>query len=219
MKKNSFSIGTKIFGGFIALIFIFSLNAVISILTINNTNQAIEETAQVSNPSAKALEDLMDLIVNSKMLITNWVYLPNNQQDKDALKELQNFQYPALKSQIAALTAHWKEGEEKQQLNSIFISFEQLIDIQKEIMSSLVSFQDYEDPMVKLFAENRIEDEVLPHVSNLEVQLSAISNVKRQEAEAAQATIVASSMNLRRLNLILGLITVALGLVIAFSLN
>ena len=219
MKKNSFSIGTKIFGGFIALIFIFSLNAVISILTINNTNQAIEETAQVSNPSAKALEDLMDLIVNSKMLITNWVYLPNNQQDKDALKELQNFQYPALKNRLSALTAHWKETEEKQQLDSIFTSFEQLIDIEKEIMASLVSFQDYEDPMVKLFAENRIEDEVLPHVSNLEARLSAISDVKRQEAEAAQTSIITSSVNLRRLNIILGLVTVALGLVIAFSLN
>lgn len=219
MKNNSFSIGTKIFGGFIALIFIFSLNAAVSILTINNTNQAIEETAQVSNPSAKALEDLMDLIVNSKMLITNWVYLPNNQQDKDALKELQNFQYPALKNQLSALTAHWKAEEEKQQLDSIFTSFEQLIDIEKEIMASLVSFQDYEDPMVKLFAENRIEDEVLPHVSSLEAQLSAISDVKRQEAEAAQASIVESSVNLRRLNFILGLITVALGLVIAFSLN
>ncbi len=219
MKKNSFSIGTKIFGGFIALIFIFSLNAVVSILTINRTNQAIEETAQVSNPSAKALEDLMDLIVNSKMLITNWVYLPNNQQDKDALKELQNFQYPALKNQISFLTVHWKAAEERQQLDSIFTSFEQLIAIEQEIMASLVSFQDYEDPMVKLFAENRIEDEVLPHVSRLETQLSTISDVKRQEAEAAQASIVESSMNLRRLNFILGLITIALGLVIAFSLN
>ena len=219
MKKNSFSIGTKIFGGFIALIFIFSLNAVISVLTINSTNQVIEETAQVSNPSAKALEDLMDLIVNSKMLITNWVYLPNNQQDKDALKELHNFQYPALKNQISALTVHWKAEEEKQQLDSIFVSFEQLIDIEKEIMASLVSFQDYEDPMVKLFAENRVEDEVLPHVNSLETQLSAISDVKRQEAEAAQASIIVSSVNLRRLNIILGLITVALGLVIAFYLN
>lgn len=219
MKKNSFSIGTKIFSGFIALIFIFSLNAVISVLTINSTNQAIEETAQVSNPSAKALEDLMDLIVNSKMLITNWVYLTNNQQDKDALKELQNFHYPALKNQISALITHWKSQEEKQQLDSIFTSFEQLIDIEQEIMASLVSFQDYEDPMVKLFAENRIEDEVLPHVNRLETQLSAISKVKRQEAEAAQASIVESSMNLRRLNFILGLITIALGLVIAFSLN
>ena len=219
MKKKGFSIGTKIFGGFIALIFIFSLNAVVSVLTINNTNQAIKETTQVSNPSAKALEDLMDLIVNSKMLITNWVYLPNNQLDKDALKELQNFQYPALKNQISALTAHWKEEGEKQQLDSIFTSFEQLIGIQKEIMASLVSFQDYEDPMVKLFAENRIEDEVLPHVNALETQLSAISDVKRQEAEAAQASIIASSMTLRRLNLFLGLITIALGLIIAFSLN
>ncbi len=58
MKKSRLSIGTKIFGGFIALIFIFALNAIISILTINSTTQTIKETAEVINPSAKAIDDL-----------------------------------------------------------------------------------------------------------------------------------------------------------------
>ena len=219
MKKSRLSIGTKIFGGFIALIFIFALNAIISILTINSTTQTIEETAEVINPSAKAIDDLLDLVTNSKMLITNWVYLQNNQQDKDALKDLQNFQYPALKNKLTTLTTHWKGEAEKKQLDSVFTSFEELIKIEKEIMSSLVSFEDYEDPMVKLLAENRIEDEVLPQTSTLKQKLSEISRIKRAEAEEVQASIVAASIDLRRLNLILGLITIAIGLLVAFLLS
>ena len=219
MKKSRLSIGTKIFGGFIALIFIFALNAIVNILTTNSNNQTIEKTAEIINPSTKGIDDLMDLVINSKMLITNWVYLQNNQQDKDALKELQNFQYPALKSKLNTLTAHWNSEAEKKQLDSIFTSFEELITVEKEIMSTLVSFEDYEDPMIKLLAENSIEDEILPRTNTLEQQLSEISRIKRAEAEEAQASIVASSVDLRRLNVILGLITIAIGLLVAFFLN
>ena len=219
MKKSRLSIGTKIFGGFIALIFIFALNAIVSILTTNDNSQTIEETAEIINPSTKAIDDLMDLVINSKMLITNWVYLQNNQQDKDALKELHNFHYPALKSKLDALTNHWKGENEKKQLDSIFTSFEELIAVEKEIMATLVSFEDYEDPMVKLLAENSIEDEVLPRTNTLEAQLSEISRIKRIEAEKAQESIIASSVRLRKLNIVLGLITIAIGLLVAFFLN
>ena len=220
MKKIKLPIGTKIFGGFIALIFIFTVNAVVSVVTINNTNQTIQETTEVINPSAQAIDDLMDLVTNSKMLITNWVYLQNNQQDKDALKELQNFQYPALKSELAVLKDHWDNEADKQQLDSIFTAFEELITIEKEeIMSVLVSFEDYEDPMTKLLAENYIEDEVLPRTRALLQQLGELSRTKRNEAELAQASITESSLSLRRINLILGVITIAIGLLVAFFLS
>ena len=219
MKKSRLSIETKIFGGFITLIFIFTLNAVVSILTTNSNSKTIEETAEVINPSTKAIDDLMDLVISSKMLITNWVYLQNNQQDKEALKELHNFQYSALKSKLNTLTTYWKGESEKKQLDSVFTSFEELIAIEKEIMATLVSFEDYEDPMVKLLAENSIEDEVLPRTNALEEQLNEISRIKRKEAEDAQASIVESSVDLRRLNVVLGLITIVIGLLIAFLLN
>ena len=219
MKKSRLSIGTKIFGGFIALIFIFALNAIISIITINSTTQTLEETAEIINPSAKAIDDLLSLVTNSRMLITNWVYLQNNQQDKDALKELQNFQYPALKSKLVSLNKHWKGSAEKEQLDSVFTSFDQLIETEKEIMASLVSFEDYEDPMAKLFAENRIEDEILPQTNTLEQQLNEISRIKRAEAEEVQTSIITASIDLRRLNIVLGLITIAIGVIVAFWLS
>ena len=219
MKQSRLSIGTKIFGGFITLIFIFTLNAGISVLTTNSNNRTIEETAKIINPSAKAIDDLIDLVVTSKMLITNWVYLQNNQEDKEALKELQNFQYPALKTNLTVLMTHWKDESEKKQLDTIFTDFEALMAIEKEIMATLISFEDYEDPMIKLLAENSIEDEVLPRTSTLEQQLREISRIKRTKAEKAQISIIASSSGLQRLNIILGLVTIAIGLLVAFFLN
>ena len=220
MKKSKLTIGTKIFGSFIALIFIFAANAAVSIITINSTNRTIKETAEVINPSAKAIDDLISLVNNSRMLITNWVYLQNNQQDKDALKELQKFEYPALKNQLVTLKEFWEDEAEKKQLDSVFASFEELIMLeQQEIMSTLVSFEDYEDPMMKLLAENYIEDEVLPRTRVLQQQLDEISQTKRAEAEAAQASIIESSLDLRRLNLLLGIITISFGLIVAFLLN
>ena len=102
----------------------------------------------------------------------------------------------------------------------MFVSFEELILLeQQEIMSTLVSFEDYEDPMVKLLAENYIEDEVLPRTRALQEQLAKISQTKRAEAEATQASIIESSLDLRRLNLLLGIITIVFGLIVAFLLN
>ncbi len=219
MKKSTFTIGRKIFGGFIALIIIFAVNAGISFVTIERNNETVRQTAEVINPSTKALDEFVLLVTESKMLITNWVYLQNNSEDKEALKDLQNFRYPALKEQIIELSAAWQDTTQAQTLDSVFSSFETLTGIEKEIMGSLVSFENYEDPMVKLLAEEAIESEVLPRANQLKAQLNKIAAVKRKEANQAQQAQVAASKNLKRLTFLLGLMTVVLGLVGALLLT
>lgn len=41
------------------------------------------------------------------MLITNWAYLQNNLENKEALKDLQNFRYPELEDKITMLAQAW----------------------------------------------------------------------------------------------------------------
>ncbi len=219
MKKSTFTIGRKISGGFVALIIIFAFNAGISFVTIENNNETVRQTADVINPSTKAIDEFVLLVTESKMLITNWVYLQNNAEDKEALKDLQNFRYPALKENIIELSEAWEDPAQAQTLDSVFTSFETLINIEKEIMSSLVSFENYEDPMVKLLAEESIESEVLPRTNQLKAQLNKIAAIKRKEANQAQQEQVAASKNLKRMTFLLGLITVVLGLVGALLLT
>ena len=218
MKNGKISVGAKIFGGFIALIFVFSINAVVSVITINDSKKTIQETAEIIDPSAKAIEDFLLMTKESKMLITNWVYLQNNQEDKDALKELQNFRYPALKDELQELTMYWSD-KEKQIIDSVFTNFDELIGIEQEIMTTLISFEDYEDPMLKLVGANIVEDEVLPSISELEKQLSTLSEIKQAQADEAQASIISASNYLRNITLILGLVTITIGLIGAFLLS
>ena len=218
MKNGKISVGAKIFGGFIALIFVFSINAVVSVITINDSKKTIQETAEIIDPSAKAIEDFLLMTKESKMLITNWVYLQNNQEDKDALKELQNFRYPALKDELQELTMYWSD-KEKQIIDSVFTNFDELIEIEQEIMTTLISFEDYEDPMLKLVGANIVEDEVLPSISELEKQLSTLSEIKQAQADEAQASIISASNYLRNITLILGLVTITIGLIGAFLLS
>ncbi len=219
MKKLKFNIGTKIFGGFMALIIIFAVNAVIGILTINSSNEIIKETSEVINPSAEAIDDFNLLVTESKMLITNWVYLQSNQEDKEALKELQEFRYPELKEKLVKLTQFWEKEEQRHTLDTIVMDFEALIDIEKGIMASLQTFENYEDPMVKLLAEDQIESEVLPRTKDLKARLLGLGDEKIAEADAAQQDLIASSEKLRQIILILGVVIIAIGLIGAFSLT
>lgn len=213
MKKSFFTIGRKIFGGFILLIIIFTVNAAYSIFTIDRNNQTVKETAEVINPSTKAIHELNLLITESKMLITNWVYLQNNQEDKQALKELQNSRYPELKDKITGLAQQWEDKAQIQTIDSVLAGFESLIVIEKEIMSSLISFENYEDPMLKLLAEETVESEILPRTNKLKAQLNRIGAIKKQEEDQAQLNIISSSEELKSLILILGVITIVIGIV------
>ncbi|WKN33255.1 GAF domain-containing protein [Porifericola rhodea] len=219
MKKPKFTIGSKIFGGFISLIAIFAINASVSIITIKNSNTLINENTQVIDPSVKAIDEFILLVTESKMLITNWVYLQNNQEDKEALKDLHAFRYPELKDKLNTLLPQWQDTLQRQTVDSVFTGFEELIAIEKDIMSQLISFEDYEDAMVKWQATEAVESEVLPRTNTLKEQLNKISILKREEADQAQTSIIASSDSLRNIILILGIITIVIGLFGAFILT
>ncbi len=219
MKKSFFTIGRKIFGSFILLIVIFAINAAYSIFTIDRNNQIVRETAEVINPSTKAIHELNLLITESKMLITNWVYLQNNQEDKEALKDLQAFRYPELEDKISILVQKWDDTTQIQTIDSVLTGFESLIEVEKGIMGSLVSFENYEDPMLKLMAEEIVESEVLPQTNMLKAQINRISAIKKQEENMAQLNIISSSEEMKRLILILGVITIVLGIVVSVILT
>ncbi|MFP4089674.1 MAG: GAF domain-containing protein [Cyclobacteriaceae bacterium] len=219
MKRPKFTISSKIFGGFITLIAVFSINAAVSILTIDKSNEIVSDNIQVIDPSVKAIDEFILLVTESKMLITNWVYLQNNLEDKEALKELHSFRYPGLKDKLKELLPYWQDTTQIQKVDSIFDGFDELIAIEKDIMATLVSFEDYEDAMIKWQATDAIESEVLPRTEKLKEQLYEISTLKRQEADMAQESIISSADSLQNIILILGIITIVIGLAGAFLLT
>jgi PAS domain-containing protein len=218
MKKIRLTIGNKILGGFLTLIFIFAVNASISILTLNKSNKIIKENSEVINPSLSGINDFILLVTQSKMYITNWVFLRSNTEDKEALKNLIITEYPTLKDNLHKLMVSWKDEAQIHKMDSIFTSFEDLLEVNNEIMRELVNFEDYDDFNIKFLAEDAIESQVLPQTAILINHLQDIKKIKKQETDKSQASLIDSFDELRNFTLILGAIIIAIGVFGAFMM-
>ena len=214
--KIRFTIGNKILAGFLSLIILFIINASIIFFTGNNIDKVVEQSSQNIRPSKDAINELILMVTRSKMLITNWVYLQSNTDDKQALRELHANYYPELKDKVTKLMPQWESDSQRWLMDTVFIKFESMMEAQKSVMSQLVTFENYEDPLTKLLAEDAIESQIIPQTTAITKLLDKIADLQAAVTSESDAELTASTKTLRNITLILSAITVALGLVSAF---
>ena len=219
MKGIRFTIRRKIIWGFLALIIIFSANAAYSVYTIYKGNAIIKQSQEVINPITDAVNDFIYLVTRSKMLITNWVYLQTNEDDKNALRAIHDHEYLEVKNRILQYSSSIEYGAGVLQPDSAFIQFEALLDIEQGIMTELDAFEDYEDPIKKFMAEESIESEILPRSANLIIYLETINNYLKTQKAQTDAGLMANFKQLINTTSILGAILLIVGVILAFSIS
>lgn len=193
MKKVSRAfrkIDTKIYIVFVAVIAIAFFNAVFSSYTILRSQETTQDIVNNSSPSREALTQLNTLVIKSRMLVTNWVYLPSNSADKEALKKINQSEYLKSKVKLTALMKNWDSGSRVASMKTIFKEYEDLMKVQERIMLQLASFDDYQDPMKKFVAEELLETEVIPRSETIEDRLNVIMNVQAADAKMKQDQMV-----------------------------
>src|ERR1700722_11947446 len=97
------SIKGRIYWSFSLLVILFAVNGAASIITLHNNKKLSENVSNVIDPSLQSMEDFEDILVQSKMYTTNWVFLRSNQQDRDALTKLHAIDYPKEKLKLNGL--------------------------------------------------------------------------------------------------------------------
>src|SRR3972149_9249038 len=167
-----FTIGKKIFAGFLILLTLTFAVFALTYDTLRNSKRINEEITDIYSPSVSALEALNRLVDNSKLLITKWVYVQSSDDipDKARLRELIITDYPATKEAIQKLAAHWTKDEQLQ-ISEIFKKIESLFILLDNIMSQLNSFDSYEDAMVVFFIRPEVEEG-----GNIDIQATDILN-------------------------------------------
>jgi HAMP domain-containing protein/putative methionine-R-sulfoxide reductase with GAF domain len=218
MKKIRLTIGNKILGGFLLLILVFIGYTAVTIITVNNNASITKLNSNVINPTLATIKDYKEMVVRSKMLITNWVYLQSNEDDKEELRNLHSVEYPEIKEKLQGLMDLWNDEGQRFKLDSIFTDFEELLEVHQEIMGSLVSFEDYDDVIVKFMAEESIESQILPLTSNIIKDLEEMVKGNEVIAQESEAAVLQASENLRGTSIILGVIITIIGLIGAFVL-
>jgi len=219
MKGFRFTIRRKIIWGFLTLIIIFSLNASYSVITIFKGNAIIRQSQEVINPITDAVNDFILLVTRSKMLVTNWVYLQTNEDDKNALRAIHDHEYIEVKNRILQYTDQIDFSSEVAKPDSVFLQFEQLLEIEQNLMTELDAFEDYEDPIKKFMAEESIESEVLPRSAQLIEQLEGINNYLNEQKVNTDAGLMSNFKQLINTTSILAGVLLIIGIILAFSIS
>lgn len=182
MKFNFFNTGfPKVTIAFASVIAIVLFNTIFNSYLIRKNKATIAEMTEVINPYMESLEAFDVMITESKMYATNWVYLQNSIDDKKELDSLQKVHYPALQKKLQAYTDKLNKQADKDSLQAVFKKFDELIGVEKDIMKTLVTFDDYENPQKKFKCEELIESEVLPRTQDIAIHLDKILERNREE--------------------------------------
>ncbi len=213
------TIGKKILAGFLLLIALFIVNVTIIISRGNVVDNAVNMSSQVYRPSQDAIKDFILMVTRSKMLVTNWVYLQTNEEDKRALEHLQQNEYPRLYEDLKKLMPLWESDSQRLWMDTVFIKFDELIKVQQEnVQSTLKTFENYEDALNKLLAEDAIDSQIIPRSNDLIQRLTKIATKQDEITARSDADITESVANLRNYTYILGSVIIMLGLLSAYAL-
>lgn len=177
---TNITIKRKIIWSFLILVLLFVINGLVTVFTLYKSRKLSEHITLTIDPTQQALGDFKSLMIESKMYTTNWVFLRSNMEDKYALKQLHSVKYPALKYKLNSLFFKGANPVMTDSLQRVFKGFEQLLGVENQIMTSLGKFTDYDDPVIKLTAEQTVEDAVIPRTTQLMKLLEYVANDERQ---------------------------------------
>ncbi|MDJ1468625.1 GAF domain-containing protein [Cytophagaceae bacterium DM2B3-1] len=220
MNIRDLSIRKKLIGGFSLLTIMFVVNAVISLWTLNKSASIIQHNIEVADPSTLALRDLRNVIISSKGYITNWIYQQSNQEDKDALKQLQATAYPKVKESINALKKHWPKAQQGL-VDSVLAQYDTVEIKEKQIMTDLADFEDYEKDggIVKFNATTILETEVLPISQKALEMLNRVIVDKGKEAVLSDEDLLGNFSSVRQVVMISALIVILFAIIATIVLS
>lgn len=213
------SIRNRIYWSFLVLVVLFVINGLVTILVLNKSKKLSDHISLVIDPTQQTLSDFRSLLIESKMYMTIWVYRRANQEDKLALQQLHTVKYPALKHRLNGLFVRLGKPKMTDSLQQVFKEFETAIGIEKQLMASLGKFTDYDDPVIKLTAEQVLEDEVIPRTTRL---INLLDRVNRREHEIKITefqNLESYSRQLRTLILVLAIIIFITGMFLSSYLT
>ena len=155
------TIGRKLGIGYGILILVILFNVILTIFTTSKNVKLNKVISEVYAPSGDNLNKLSNLIVNSKMLIKNWVFIEKKPDtpDKKRLVELQDKEFPAIKSELDKLSLkdEWSKDDKEIYNRVIKAISDSLFVMQKDIMAKLNDFSVYDDPNVLFNINPQVE--------------------------------------------------------------
>ena len=215
--RTRFTIGLRILFGFGVLVILTLVAFALTLVTINQSKSINDKITTIYTPSVNALRELSVTMLNSKMLIYNWVNTPGESEDKPKLKKLIYDEYPVLKNEIKMLSQNW-EKDERDAIEAIFTLIDKLFEkSHKYIMGKLNNFAAYDDLEIKFEMSSVLNEgeEINTQTRLILSQLDQLIAVQQEKAAENISEMDKSFSRLKLVVMVLGVALPVIGLVIA----
>ncbi len=199
------------------------LAVLISLYLNNRTGRKYQELENkiitVLNPSRDNLTQLSDLITTSKMLTKNWVFIDkiNDTQDKLALANLQDNEFPVLRDSLLGLSRHWAD-DERTKLEQVCTAIrDTLFSKQKYIMDQLNDVSSYDDALVFFDVSTMVDEngEISVLTNDIVGRLRKLEHSFSEQARVAQEQITNDFTSFQRLIIYTNIILIIIVLISA----
>jgi signal transduction histidine kinase/ActR/RegA family two-component response regulator len=219
MKKPGLNISSQIFLGFFVLIFLLIVNAGVSYFILRENTEISGTISQSIAPSVKNIDDFNALVIESKMYITNWIYLKDKTSDKKKLIEIHQKRWPEIHDRLNSLLPDWEDSKLSNEVRVAFKDFEKLIAHEKDIMLALASEEDYITGDYQLESEGILEEYILPGSDALLAKVNHLKELKNNEFTESESLLMDSENLLKYSILGLTLILSLLGMGFAIYMS
>lgn len=179
--RMKLSIAARIGLGFGIIIIALIINAVFTSTTLQKSENVNERIRTVQNPSTENLNELINIIENSRMLIRSWVFIDKKPETADKLNlvEIHQEKFPSVDSSLTTLSEYWDNEEEREAYLDISTTIrDTLFPKHKYIMGLLNTFESYDDPLTIFEVVPMVEEggEVMSLTDTIVGKLNEISN-------------------------------------------
>jgi PAS domain S-box-containing protein len=218
--KIRFTIARKLLVGFGIVTMAVIISSSLTFLTLQKNKQINEEVSKTLSPSENYLNELTALVVNSKMLIKNWVFIErkNDTPDKIKLRKLHNESFPDLEEKILVLEKSWSTNDQKEINNLLSAINDTLFEYHRTIMDQLSSFEAYDDVMIVFEVNPMVQEdgEVISYTDNIIERLENLTSKFTKLTTEKNEEMFSSLDKFQNFIILMGVILIITALIIGF---
>jgi GAF domain-containing protein/HAMP domain-containing protein len=217
-----FTIAKKLILGF----GIVTLAIFLNILMVTNIlKESIDVNNEISNidiPSADLVRELSTMMISTKMLIKNWVYIDKESETEDKLKliNLHIKELPAIHEKILKLSNNWTPEEQKCYEDIYVAISDSLFPLHRDIMNKLSTPESYNNTQLlnEIYPKITNGGEIISLSDNLIMRLAMLTEKHETKVSKATEDMAKSFIDFENFIYVSGVILIVIAIIIALYL-
>lgn len=218
-----FTLVNRLYTTFSIILVAVITSSMITFSNLQTNRKLLRQVAYVHSPSTSSLDELAHMLIESRLLIKNWVFIEHKSQtqDKTRLRQIYSQDYPNLQKKLNTLKTSWNE-EDIILYNEIEgLIVDSLFPMYLHIMEQLNTYDAYEEPAIIFELRPMVEDggEVMIVANKILNKLERLNTLIQQSAQTTVSDIADSMNNFLRSTIITGVFLIVFSLLTMYVMS